>query len=280
MAIFLSHSSKDAAVVDRICHRLLEKNVSVWRDIWRLRPGEVVAEEIAEQVRRAGHFCILVSGDAMRSDWVRAELRYALELKRGGFIIPLRLDETELPPELRDIKWIDLRKNVDEGIDRLLDVVGTKYNVNFSGRIDDGLDIWFDHTVAVHRNARNPLITIDAVAHDLSATYSILIQAAISIETDDLAALYRDKTDHDIRVAILGPVIERLGELAKWVIVNGNAQVERVEEIGGRPGAPSTSVRMRIVRMGDVPRNAAVVPVAAYLRQLGIDRGVLSPPET
>ena len=86
--LFLSYSSKDKPLAQRIERRLSSRGFSVWRDDNQMLPGDVLPETIRTAIRASTHFLPLLTDSAAASKWVAQELAFA----REGFgltIIPL-----------------------------------------------------------------------------------------------------------------------------------------------------------------------------------------------
>ena len=96
--IFISYSHQDRDACKKI-DELLEKQdgFEVWYDKG-LTPGEVFRKRIAEVIRDAGYFIVLVSDSSVRSDWVLDEVEYAKKLRKK--ILPIYVENTDLPDDL------------------------------------------------------------------------------------------------------------------------------------------------------------------------------------
>jgi hypothetical protein len=75
-----------------------------------------------------GIFVLLISPDALKSENVRTEYEYALELQggRGGAIVPVLVadvDRNEIPAAFRNLTWLELtRANYEELLDVLVKI--------------------------------------------------------------------------------------------------------------------------------------------------------------
>ena len=113
MQVFLSYSSGDKERVRQLYHRLLAKKFDPWMDEQKLRGGQDWQLEIGRAIRRSGVVVICLSRDAVTKEgYVQREVREALDVaaeKPEGmiFIIPLRLEECEVPDSLSKYHRID-----------------------------------------------------------------------------------------------------------------------------------------------------------------------------
>lgn len=92
--IFISHASIDDATVKQL-RALLELHGNLlWVDSRELRGGDDdLCQTLEENVRIAGHVIVVVSIDALASDWVQQEVRWALDearLRTDGYKVITR----------------------------------------------------------------------------------------------------------------------------------------------------------------------------------------------
>lgn len=86
--IFISHSSKNDGFVKKLRQTLELFGELSWVDSRELRGGDRLNSVIQENIRNAKYILIVVSLDALNSEWVQDELAFALkeEKKRSdGF---------------------------------------------------------------------------------------------------------------------------------------------------------------------------------------------------
>jgi hypothetical protein len=120
--VFLSHSSTARPVVERVAQELREMGLEPWFYEQDISPGRSIPRELNEALARADYFLLFWSGAALNSRWVQAEFDAAFferADKESVLIVPLLLDDTELPPLLKPISYVDFRRSVADGIARL-----------------------------------------------------------------------------------------------------------------------------------------------------------------
>lgn len=108
--VFLSHSSKDKAVVRPLAERLRADGVRVWLDEWELKPGDSIPAKIEEGLERSRVLALCMSANAFGSDWARLEagtFRFRDPLNKERRFIPLRLDEAEIKGSLAQFLYIN-----------------------------------------------------------------------------------------------------------------------------------------------------------------------------
>ena len=124
--LFLSHSSRDKAIVRRLAEDLCFLEVDTWLDEWELQAGDSLHDVIAAAMEKAGYVAVIVGDNYADSRWARDELKQALARERRqdqGVILPLICGSAEVPPFLEDKVYLDFRKNYYEGLSRLAGVV-------------------------------------------------------------------------------------------------------------------------------------------------------------
>jgi hypothetical protein len=125
--VFLSHSSHDRPVVQRVAAELRGMGLEPWTYEQEISPGDRIPEILNTSLSKADYFLIFWSVHAAKSRWVQSEFDAAFFQwadDRSVVILPILLDETELPPLLKPISHLDFRKSVDAGIAQLRALFG------------------------------------------------------------------------------------------------------------------------------------------------------------
>lgn len=114
LRVFLCHSSTDKPIVRDLYQRLLsEPWLDPWLDEENLLPGQDWDMEIEKAVEAADVVLVCVSNNSVTKEgYVQRELKFALDValeKPEGtiFIVPLRLDDCNLPRRLRTWQYVD-----------------------------------------------------------------------------------------------------------------------------------------------------------------------------
>jgi len=114
LRVFLCHSSGDKPAVRDLYRRLRDDGFEPWLDEEALLPGQDWKEEIPQAVRGSDVIIVCISRASVgKEGYLQKELRDALsvaEEKPEGtiFIIPVRLEEVEVPRRLSQWQWADL----------------------------------------------------------------------------------------------------------------------------------------------------------------------------
>lgn len=121
--IFLSYARPDAQAVDRIARDLRSQGVEVWMDRQDLVAGDEWLPQIETAISRAEFMLVFISKSSLRSRWVKREYEAAFEsqAKAGGTrLIPVLLEQVQLPSFLTEIQYVDFTQSYFEGMQLLL----------------------------------------------------------------------------------------------------------------------------------------------------------------
>ena len=108
--VFLSHSSKDKAVVRAVAERLRADGLCVWLDDWELHPGDHIQAKIEEGLEHSRVLVLCMSANAFGSDWAQLEsgtFRFRDPLNKERRFIPLRLDDAPIKSSLAQFLYIN-----------------------------------------------------------------------------------------------------------------------------------------------------------------------------
>ena len=123
MPIFISYSHSDKDFAETLATNLVQAKQNVWIDKWELNAGDSLIERIEGALGDADAILVLLSKASVQSEWCKKELRSGLvrELEeKSVLVIPVVLDDCEIPLFLREKMRVDFRKDKDEQLDFLL----------------------------------------------------------------------------------------------------------------------------------------------------------------
>ncbi|MFJ8399192.1 toll/interleukin-1 receptor domain-containing protein [Streptomyces microflavus] len=140
MHAFISHNHRDKPVVQPLASRLRLIGVDVWLDSWEIQPGDSIPGKVNEALGVVDTVMVFWSANAAASAWVNTEWHTALtrRLSSGDVrLIPVRLDQTPLPPLLQPLMWVSL---ADGDVDRATrELVGAKSSADFNRMMRDAI---------------------------------------------------------------------------------------------------------------------------------------------
>lgn len=113
--IFLSHSSLDNDFTDKL-HGLLEQaGFNVWYDEKKMTSNSHILSDLPKYIGDSEAFIVILSKNSCGSSWVQDEYGYARGLydkKELKAIIPVVIDDCDIPGFYNSYKWIDCREGL------------------------------------------------------------------------------------------------------------------------------------------------------------------------
>ncbi|MBO3664070.1 toll/interleukin-1 receptor domain-containing protein [Microbacterium stercoris] len=109
---FLSHAGDDKEFVKSVASRMQLAGRETFLDEWSIDYGESIPGAIAQALRHHEAIVLFWSQAALESAWVRREFNSAISRfieEEERALLVVRLDQTEVPELVRDMKWIDGR---------------------------------------------------------------------------------------------------------------------------------------------------------------------------
>ena len=127
---FLSHASSNQRFASRLASVLNRHGVAIFFSRKDIRGAQQWHDELGRALMRCDWFLLLLSPQAVASEWVKRELAFALQEERyRGRIVPLlyrKCDPDALSWVLKTIEFVEFR-NFDRGCENLLKLWGIRY---------------------------------------------------------------------------------------------------------------------------------------------------------
>ncbi len=129
--IFLSHASPNRRMATRLAEFLRGQGIRVWYSRTNIVGAQAWHDEIGDALARCDWFAIILSPDAVKSEWVKRELLFALRERRyRNRIVPIlyrRCDVAKLSWTLGDFQNVDFTATFEDGCRDLLRIWGIGY---------------------------------------------------------------------------------------------------------------------------------------------------------
>lgn len=122
LLVFLSHASQDKPPVRELCEKLKADGFDPWLDEERLLPGMNWDMEIEKALRASDSILLCFSNlSVAKEGYIQREFkrakRYQEEKPEGAiYLIPVRLDQCDLPYDFKEVQFVDY----PAGYDRLV----------------------------------------------------------------------------------------------------------------------------------------------------------------
>lgn len=131
--VFVSYVRENQDVVDHLANELRAYGIKVWLDKTELKPGYRWKDAIREAISEGDFFiaCFSAAYEKRTKSYMNEELTLAIEELRQRpaervWFIPVLLSECQVPKRdigagetLRDIQWVELYRNWEEGIAKI-----------------------------------------------------------------------------------------------------------------------------------------------------------------
>lgn len=217
MPVFISYSHQDKRFVDRLAAQLVRQKVNVWLDRWELKVGDSLISKVQDAIVGASALLVILSKNSVASEWCKKELNSGLmrELtERRVVVLPIVLDDCDIPLFLREKMYADFRTDFDDGLRAVLEAVAV-VNTEAQGREDS--PVWHtDWSIdwGEHSSGRF-VMTLTMVEAAQAQPYSVL--ALIDFIANKEATKYHKKMAKkdmggEARRAVISSFIEFIGE--------------------------------------------------------------------
>jgi len=124
LQVFLCHSSGDKPAIRELYKKLRANGVKPWLDEEDLLPGQDWNLEIPRAVRKSDVVIVCISHESVnKAGYIQKEIKLALDVadeqpEGSIFIIPLKLEECDVPERLSRWQWANLFD--ENGFERLM----------------------------------------------------------------------------------------------------------------------------------------------------------------
>lgn len=129
--VFISHSSRDRTFVARLARILEQHRVSYWYSAAHIVGARQWHDEIGRALHQCSWFLVVLTPNAIRSEWVKRELMFALnEVRYRKRIVPLLCKPckySRLSWTLPGLELVDFTADFENGCRQLLRVWKLKY---------------------------------------------------------------------------------------------------------------------------------------------------------
>jgi len=154
MPVAISYSHSDSEFALNLTRQIFLRGGHVWIDQCEIVPGESFYQKIQDAFSEANAIVAILSKESVESVWCKKEIASAMtrELnERRVLVIPILLEDCQVPFFLQDKKYADFREDFDKGISELMTAI-ERFGVSNAGRVEAGSrdfhsDYSFDTTV-------------------------------------------------------------------------------------------------------------------------------------
>lgn len=120
--IFLSYAQEDSEKVQILYDTLTALDFTVWYDKSSLLPGQRFVNTIEDAIQSCQLFLACISENSIgKRGFVQSELKRALDVidqmpEDAIFIVPIRLDDSEVPRQLKPFQYLDFNGSIGSAV--------------------------------------------------------------------------------------------------------------------------------------------------------------------
>ena len=107
----------------------------MWFEAWEIQVGDSIADKINDALSASDVVVVLLSPASVESKWVQTELSTAFRDKlrdRAILIIPALIADCEIPAPLQQLRYFDMRSDLDQGVQQLALELGAVPRIDFA----------------------------------------------------------------------------------------------------------------------------------------------------
>lgn len=274
MPVFISYSHADAAFVNILAANLVKRNACVWVDTWELNVGDSILNKVQQAIQDSSALLVVLSKASVASEWCRKELNAGLmrELdEKRVVVLPVLVDDCEIPLFLREKMYADFRSNFDRGLKSLVEAVAKVTNLD-QGRIQEGNSTtdWAEDWEYEGRFFR---MTYTLVQSSSDWKFTFLTEVVVRCNAP-VTSRYKEYVDAELDWVGRMVITEALVELADAhdedlrVILENQFPKVIESRLQDKKTAATYDIRIKCRRLGENNGKDQLVNVSAYLRQI------------
>lgn len=273
MPIFISYSHKDRDFVDRLAAQLVRHKVHVWLDRWELHVGDSLISKVQAALTDASALLVILSKASVASEWCKKELNIGLvrEMEeRRVVVLPVLVEDCEIPLFLREKLNADLRHDFDAGLQTILDAVAKVTN-EYLGRTvspqfhtDWAVDWWTEDGLF---NLR-----VTMAEHGVDQPFTVLSCVDFKCDrsaTDKYDQMQARAFGEVARRQIIGILASAIGQgLDLTLLLDDQFEQSRTISLATPDGTPSYLIRASARRLGEDTGRSIVYHMGNQIQQI------------
>jgi hypothetical protein len=185
--IFISHSSKDKDFVDKLIAELEHLKLDFWYDKWEIKTGDSILDKLSDGLSKADGVLIVLSENSIKSNWVKEELKIALNKRISNEkikILPIRIDNCDIPIFLSDTRYADFSLDYDTGLSDLIRSLlpTTNFLNNQLEKLSNQISLLLDSEILLWESLISPTKESVQISHDFEKEFISLMDKIVDIK--------------------------------------------------------------------------------------------------
>jgi len=262
MSVFISYAHEDKTFVETLGANLFKRNFHIFIDRWELKVGDSLLDHIQAELKDCSFVCCVLSKASISSEWCRREINAGLmrELsERRTVLLPLLIEDCEIPPFLKDKVFADFRNDYESGLDELLNALAKISNPSL-GRVTSG-PYHNDYAVSWKYAPGKLLVEIYAVCFSKEQEWSVLIETAITanqLASERFGKLLSVNSDYAVSV-VLGHIATASSDPQMVLLLSSAERVDREIRLRDRKLGFEYTISIQARRLGADPGKDVVI---------------------
>ena len=124
--VFISHRGVDFTRAEKLASEIRDLGHNVWLDAWEIKVGVSIIDRINIGLSQASHLILCYSSSRNDAPWYEREWQSTLARQLNGYpikILPVLLPGGKPPAIMEDIFYIDLVRDWNNGVIKLLNAL-------------------------------------------------------------------------------------------------------------------------------------------------------------
>ena len=125
--VFIGYTTSDKKFSEQIATGLKQAGINVWYSPWEIKVGDSIIEKVTKALSKNDYFLIILSPDAIRSEWLKKELNISViqQLNKQSItILPVLYKQCQLPDIISDLKYANFLTDYYTGFHEILAALG------------------------------------------------------------------------------------------------------------------------------------------------------------
>lgn len=256
MPVAISYSHADSAFALDLTRQIFLRGGHVWIDQCEIVAGESFYDKIQTAFSEASAIIAILSKESVRSVWCKKEIASVMTREiseRRIVVVPVLLEDCEVPLFLRDKKYADFRSSFDRGISELMSAI-EKFGVANAGRIEAGTgDFHNDYSYETTVSDRKLTLRFLLFQHSSKMPFSIFTEVVFAFNEAATALWMKFNLDGNAPYGELKLIQWACANAEKhsWEVVLGSPKAEKKHWIVTDDEGFECDVEFSCRRLGD-----------------------------
>jgi len=273
MPVFISYSHENNDFVQKLATNLVRHNTHVWVDTWELNVGDSIVQRVQDAIKSASALLVVLSKASVASEWCKREFSAGLvrELEEKQVIVlPLLLEDCDIPIFLRDKLYADFRSDFDSGLTAVLNAIARVTNCN-QGRVAQD-EYYVDWGIYWGYRSEFFELSFTFIHQAVKQPYTVLTEAHIicnKVATNRYKQYEKLSLDWIGRLVIFESAFDNITNKDEFrLLLDNQFPKEHTIEVFDPKTDANLTVYIRCRRLGEDTGKNVLINVGDYFRQI------------